>query len=305
MKPEIFAVAGGKGGVGKSVTSILLARAFSLADKKTVLVDGDLGGANLHTLVGMNYPQYGLIDFLLGRVQSLEDILLYTPDKNVRLISGAGDFLGMANLKWTVKAKLIRHLKNLDADRVIIDLGAGASFNTLDLFLTAKKHVVVLSPEPTSLQNLCEFLKYCVGRLLYAKFSKDEKVKLLLDRFVFPNRPDSNITLGEFLEKLTSGNNQLSREINTVLQNFQPYVVVSMAENQAEATKYFNMVEKTAKKYFKMNLSLLCTVFREEIIHDYIRNSRSLFAIDTGANHYSLMKMGQVLNRKTSRLVGY
>lgn len=294
--PTIYAVAGGKGGTGKSVSSIMLSRAFSLDGKSTVLIDADLGAANLHTLMGMDFPRKGLSHFLTNRVSSLEDIMLLTSDKNIRLISGAGEVLGMANLKSTVKTKMIRHIKNLDVDRVILDLGAGTSFNVLDLFLTAKRHVLVISPEPTALQNVYEFLKFSIDRLLRARFSQHETITKYLHRFIHPERGRAITTVSELVSKIGARNKGLADQVENVIKLFNPYVMINMAESQAEAIKYYKAVEKTAHRYLSLEIQLLGPFFKGQEIQNAIKARQSLLSIRLGINSYPLMKVKNTLS---------
>ena len=118
---KFWAIGGGKGGVGKSLVTVLVGAALARLDKKVVIVDADLGGSNLHTLVGIRYPAFTLVDFLKKNVSSLEEILLDTPVENMKIICGADDILGLANPKHTQKAKIFNHLKTLEADFILID----------------------------------------------------------------------------------------------------------------------------------------------------------------------------------------
>ena len=164
--PEVLAVGGGKGGVGKSVIAANLAVAVSRRDLRVVLIDGDLGGANLHTLLGILEPRRSLSDFFSRRVSSLEEVRIATSEPNLELISGAQAHLEMANPAYAQKEKLLRHIRALEADLVVIDIGAGSSFNTLDLFLAAQQSMLVVVPDPTSIENAYHFLKAAFFRLL-------------------------------------------------------------------------------------------------------------------------------------------
>lgn len=137
--PQVWAIGGGKGGAGKSVVSTILAFWLARMGKRTVLVDVDLGGANLHTLLGIKSPLKTLNDFITKKSEALEDICIDTEAQNLRLISGASDVLSLANPHFSQKVKLINHFSRLDADYVMLDLGAGTSFNVLDFFLAANK----------------------------------------------------------------------------------------------------------------------------------------------------------------------
>ena len=82
-KPQIWAVGGGKGGVGKSILSVLMALSLANQDKRTILVDVDLGGANLHTLLGIKNPPKTVNDFILKKYPSIEDICIDTEADNL------------------------------------------------------------------------------------------------------------------------------------------------------------------------------------------------------------------------------
>ena len=105
---KLTAVGGGKGGVGKSLTSVNLATYFALQGRRVVLIDGDLGGADLHTLLGMAPPRLSLASFIKREVETLDEILVETPVPGLRLMAGGSDILGLANPQFAQKMKLIR-----------------------------------------------------------------------------------------------------------------------------------------------------------------------------------------------------
>jgi len=164
--PAIWAFASGKGGVGKSVIAANLGVALTRAGHRTVLVDADLGGANLHTILGMPNPRLTLSDFLARRVATLEDVVIPTPIHGLALVSGARALLESANPSHTQKEKILRHVAGLKVDDVLLDLGAGSSFNVLDFFLASRRSIVVVIPEPTSVENTYQFLRSAFYRKL-------------------------------------------------------------------------------------------------------------------------------------------
>jgi len=122
---KIWAVGGGKGGVGKSLIAANLGIMLARQADKVILVDLDLGGANLHTCLGVELPKYTISDFIGRHVDSIEQLIVPTTIKNLGLISGAQDLLDIANLKYAQKQRFLSKLSDLDADYVILDLGAG------------------------------------------------------------------------------------------------------------------------------------------------------------------------------------
>ena len=165
-RSRILAVGGGKGGVGKSLVSANLAAALAAAGRRCVVIDADLGGANLHTLFGVTRPRYSLSHLLAGEVSALADLMVPTSVPNLWLVSGNQALLEMANLGHGQKMRLVRQIQRLDVDDVVLDLGAGSAFNVLDFFLLARRGLVVTTPEPTAIENAEHFLRAAFYRSL-------------------------------------------------------------------------------------------------------------------------------------------
>ena len=132
--PLRVAVGGGKGGVGKSVVAANLACAMAELGFRTILVDADLGSANQHTLFGIDRPGVTLQALIDRKIETLEEAVTPTPYGRLFLVPGSGAVVGAANVAHGQKLKLIRHIARLDADAIIIDCGAGTSYNVVDLF---------------------------------------------------------------------------------------------------------------------------------------------------------------------------
>ncbi len=141
---RLWSIGGGKGGIGKSLITLGLAISLARLGKQVILIDGDLGGANLHTLMRV-HPQVNLEDFLTRKVARLEDTIIETTVEGVGLICGADDFLGAANPTYAQKTRLLNQIEALPAQYVLLDLGAGTSFNTLDFFNYCGTKIVLLT----------------------------------------------------------------------------------------------------------------------------------------------------------------
>ena len=155
----IIPVASGKGGVGKSVITANLS--VSLAEKgcRVVAVDLDLGGSNLHTCLGLDNNNPGIGDYLRAHYGNLDELLVDTYHPNLKFLAGDARSPLMANLHTAQKNKLMNHLRKLDADYVLLDLGSGSAYNTLDFFAMSYNGLMVCTVEYTSLMNLLTFLK--------------------------------------------------------------------------------------------------------------------------------------------------
>lgn len=170
--PTFIAVGGGKGGVGKSILSANLSARFAQAGFKVLLVDLDLGSANLHTYFGLGVPKRTLADFLLYERSSFEDILLKTSAPGVFLAAGGNDETWADSADYGSGAfvalwdALIYAKKNLGVHVVVLDLGAGTHRHTIDFFTAAHMGIVSVLPEPTSIENAYSFLKATMWRLI-------------------------------------------------------------------------------------------------------------------------------------------
>lgn len=180
-RARLVAVASGKGGVGKSTTVANLALVLARAGQSVVVVDLDVGGADMHVMFGELSPRLTLSDFVDRRTQSLEDVaqpIGWCP--RLRLIAGTGDTLRNTNPAAAIKKKLERHVRALDADVVLLDIGAGTNYHALDFFLWADVPVVVATPDPTSVLDLYKFIKLAatrrVANVLGAKNAVSENV---------------------------------------------------------------------------------------------------------------------------------
>jgi len=156
---RVYSIGGGKGGSGKSFIATSLGVLLAKQGKRVVLVDLDLGASNLHTLLGQKIPQKGLDAFIDKETRNLEDLALPTTIPNLHLISSTKCSLEIANLFYAQKVKLISAINNLPFDYILLDLGPGTHFNTLDFFLIAPEGLFVATPEPTAIENTFNFIK--------------------------------------------------------------------------------------------------------------------------------------------------
>jgi len=180
-KSQIWAVGGGKGGVGKSFISSSLAICLGRLGFSVTALDLDLGSANLHTCLGAPIPKLSLSDFLNNRVESLEDLLQETKLLKVQFISGSNDAVNIPNLSGAQKQRLLKGISNLSTDFIILDLGAGTHNNTLDFFLYSDVPILTSVPEPTSIENTYRFIKSSFYRKL-CLLTKDPSLKELIDQ---------------------------------------------------------------------------------------------------------------------------
>lgn len=268
---RILAVGGGKGGIGKSLVSANLGIALAQRGANVVLVDADLGGANLHTCLGVPTPTRTLSDFIEHRVERIEDALLPTGVERLSLLSGAHDMLDAANPKHGKKQRLIRHVSTLDADYVIIDLGAGTSFNTLDFFLAADRGIVVMLPEPTSIENAYRFIKAAFFRKLQMLEGKHGIKEWVAEAVA--GRPGAPQTPWEIIARLRERDSVAASALELDLAGFRPWLVVNQARSRSDYD-VGTTVSAAWKKFFGLDLGYLGAVTYDDEVWKSIRTRR-------------------------------
>jgi flagellar biosynthesis protein FlhG len=155
----VVAIAGGKGGVGKSLVAANVGIFLSTLGKRVVLVDGAFGAANLHLFAGVPRPARTLGEALLEGGPSLAELTVPTHVPGLRLIAGASDPPWVAQPGPGMVRVIADQLRALPADLVVVDLGAGLAPATLELFLEADVGVLVAIPDPTSIELMLRFVK--------------------------------------------------------------------------------------------------------------------------------------------------
>lgn len=244
---RIIAVGGGKGGVGKSILSIALSVGLARRGQNVVIADLDLGAANLHTYMGIFQKTPSLADFILSKKSSLDSIMVDTSVKNLRLISGSQFVPGMANPAHWTKIKLMRHLQAIEADTLIIDLGAGVHFNTLDFFGLSDRGIVVTMPEPGAVMNAYSFLKGALFRKLQNVFKRHPKIGPLIDE---KSKRDNE---GDFtFEWLCKQVQDIAPEtaplIHEVSENFRPYLIINKMSDSHSSVLVRNLLHLCKNK---------------------------------------------------------
>lgn len=156
--PLVFSVTSGKGGVGKTNIAVNLAVCLAQAGKRVVLLDADLGLANVDVLLGLTPPRNFFHLFHDGA--RLEDILFATP-YGFSILPASSGMSEMLALSTGQKLELLEAVDALEdqIDYLIVDTGAGISDNVLYFNLAAQERLVILTPEPTSLTDAYALIK--------------------------------------------------------------------------------------------------------------------------------------------------
>jgi flagellar biosynthesis protein FlhG len=270
----MIAVGGGKGGVGKSLLSSNLALHLAGIGQRVVLLDADLGGANLHTCLGMRMPKATLSDFVGRRVDSLEDIMTPTGFDNLSLISGALDLLNAANPKYSEKMRLMSSLAALDTDCIIIDLGAGTSFHTLDFFLLANHGILATLPEPTSIENVYRFIKAVCYRRLQA-LQIEWKLGTAVQEALRERQERGLRSPATILAQVARFDPSLARRLGEALDALNLGLVINQARTPEEHL-LGRSIGEACRKYLGVKLQYLGAIPYDEAVWQSVRKRRPI-----------------------------
>ena len=168
------------------------------------------------------------MDFFNGTVGDLKEILLDTSIYNLKFISGAGGVVGSANPFHTQKLKLFRFLKKLPFDHMVLDLGAGTSYTTIDFFLNATDHIIVTTPETPSIQSAYNFIRICVFRKLYASMNRSSQAWEILEKAKVPTPDGKVFGFSDLFAEIEKSDPENLRDFKAFQQSFKPNLIVNM-----------------------------------------------------------------------------
>lgn len=273
-RQKVWAIGGGKGGVGKSLVTANTSICLALMGYKVITIDLDLGGANIHTCLGIPIPDKTLSDYISGKVKDIADLLVPTPIQNLSIISGAQDELGMANLKNMHKNKILSSFEKLDADYILLDLGAGTSTNTLDFFLAADKGILVVLPEPTSIENTYRFIKAFYHRRLK---SIEDLLDLapLINKAMNAKLSTENNTPSDLIKRVIAVDEESGMKLQHELGKIKPHLIINQVRNQNDIDIGFS-IQSVCRRYFGLDMEYVGYLDYDSSVWQSIKKRRPL-----------------------------
>ncbi|MEK6790377.1 MAG: P-loop NTPase [Deltaproteobacteria bacterium] len=274
FRPSIWAIGGGKGGVGKSLVAANLAIMLTRTGSKVLLVDADLGASNLHTFLGIEGAGKTLSDLLTGKAADLQSVANRTPIPNLDLVSGAQDSLDTAEYAATRLCAALRTCA--DYDVVLLDMGPGTSASILDLFLTADHGILLTTPEPTSVENTYRFLKSLFLRRMKNILNGQEHgpSRTLLEKALQGRSLGEMKTISDILAKMKALNSGSSGR-----QDFLGEARLSIIVNQTrsiEDKRIGPSMIKAGSDYFGVEINHLGDILFEHSVLESVRKRRPL-----------------------------
>lgn len=273
--PTLIPVAAGKGGVGKSMLTANLAIALSGMGHRVLAIDLDLGGCNLHHFFGLDNRYPGIGDFLKARQGELTDYIRPLGGTNIGFIPGDGKTPFMANIAHVQKIKLINRIGKLDADFILMDLGAGSAFNTLDFYALGRRGIMVTTPDYPSILGMLGFLKQYLFRIIERYLVKHRSVHRQVKRmFTHPmkRQPPSISELCRHVEEQEPG---VAREVREFYRQCRPRVVFNRGRVPEEATMAAN-ISRSMQKILDIESDFFGFIFEDAAVGLSLKNKENL-----------------------------
>ncbi len=287
---RIISIGGGKGGVGKSVVAANVAVAMAEKGVRVVLADLDLGAANQHLLLGVDRPRPGISALLSPDITDVSQALSATPVANLSLLSGTGASVGAANITHAEKLRILRKLRTLPADVVIVDVGAGVGYNVLDFFELGTQRVVVVTPQVTSIHDAYAFLKGAVLRTLRHQAKKTTEIELL--KAAEASTEGDKVT--DLLARIRSRDREFGDKVMETLRRFPAYLVGNQVSNPAQAG-VFGSVSKMMQDYLGITVPILGWLRASTKISDSINKRQPLTLGGSGEDARTLRGIADAL----------
>ena len=258
-----ISIGSGKGGTGKTMVIANLALLLAKTGKKVCLVDLDLGGADVHLLFGLFEPKRTLTDFLTRQVDSINDVVhtLYSYN-GLQIVPGTGDTLQTSNMTYQEKQRLLRGLGDIDADVLLIDVGAGTSYHALDFFMQSDIQICVTLPDPTAIMDLYTFLQLATIRRVLSGFLSQSDVASALKKHSFKS-------LQEVFDLAEATREGAKEQGQQALKFFHPLLIINRDRDNGSVN--INKLRKMVTKYLGIDIPELGNIPEDNIIHDALK----------------------------------
>ena len=260
---QIWAVGGGKGGVGKSFVISNVAQHLARDGRRIVLIDADLGGANLHSFFGVDRPKTTLTDFF-DKNAPLQSLISETGIDNLGLLVGALDSLATDHIRFSQKMKLFRHIRKLHADYILIDIGAGTHFHSVDSFLLADTLIAVVVPEIIAIENLYYFFKNVFYRRLVRTMAESGQKALITE--TWKKRHSLGIgNIRQLADYLRTRSEAVAAVVDAAADSLQFNIVVNKVRRRQEI-KVGYAVRSICAKYFGLRAGYAGYIEYDELV---------------------------------------
>jgi len=279
VKRKVIPIASGKGGVGKTVIAVNLAIHLAKMGMDTVVIDLDLGGSNLHTILGMKNNRMGIGNFLSDPRASFDQIVQMTSYENLRYVPGDVLVTGTQDLQLSQKKRIIDGILNLDVDYVIIDLASGSSPQVLDFFLISNCGFLITTPQTISILNVYNFFKNLIVRFFQRALKENDKVSNYLKKVLKEKKPGEHFSLGAIIKQITDIDSNAGQKARQYVSVLQPKIIVNMAKSPEELDTAENLKD-LIKTTLELDVECMGMLFLDLKMDEAVSSKKPLVVFD-------------------------
>lgn len=280
--PVILPVGGGKGGIGKSTVAANLGLALARLEHPTALIDADLGGSDLHIVLGLANDRPGLGELIASRDSGLEQVV--QPALEPRLFFAPGDamMVATANPSFQKKRKILFAIKKLPQEFVLIDLGPGTAITVMDFYLTSPLSVLVMLPERAAVLATFNFLKNAVFRALERIFRDNAKTAAALEDFRQRSRGPGAVKMKDLVAAIDAAAPGEGRRAARAVGRWRPKLVVNRVRRMDDFV-YASQLERWAREDLGISVEVLGFLPEDDVCLEAARQGSPALDLDPRA----------------------
>jgi flagellar biosynthesis protein FlhG len=264
---QLWVVASGKGGVGKTFISASLGLTLSKLGHSVVIVDLDLSGANLHTSLGMEPSHLSIRQYFEGS-KTLQETVLPTPYPHLSFVQGFWDSWTPTDFSLEHTQKLIADLKALKADYVIVDLSPGSQDSTLELLRVANEKIIVSTPEPTSIEKTYRFVESFMAHSLKHNSQPEAYTQLIQTLRAHRQRIlDRPFSFRSYLKE----NEGIRSDFFESLTNAPVRLIINSSRSQSNIDLGYS-IKSVCSKYYDLSIDYMGAVDYDNAVWQSVRN---------------------------------
>ena len=261
----LLTVAGGKGGIGKSCLAANLGLVLARLEHKTILIDADLGGSDLHSILGLDNDLPGLGELLTQKGLQLYDLVHPVLENHLFLVPGDSMLVATANPSFQKKRKLLNAISNLDSDFTLLDLGPGTSITVMDFFLVSPLSLLVMLPERSAVLNAFNFLKNALFRVLERSFKQNSKSERVLAEYRSRGRGPGAMDTRALVDSLEQALPGCGEKAWKRISELRPKLVLNRAR-RVDDFIYASQLERWASKDLGIKVEVLGLLPEDEVL---------------------------------------
>lgn len=273
----VLPVGGGKGGIGKSVLTANLGLALARLEHRVIVIDADLGGSDLHNLLGQDNERPGLGEVLTGQAADVRQVVHPILEPRFSFVPGDALVVATANPSFQKKRKLLHRIKALEADFVLLDLGAGTAITVMDFFLTSPVSLLVMLPERPAVLSAFNFLKNAVFRALNRIFRGNAKTGAVLASYQERSRGPGAMKMADLLAALDKAASGEGSRAKRAVERWRPKLVLNRVRLMDDFV-YAHQLERWARDDLGLLIEVAAFLPEDEVVRE--AGAQNLPALD-------------------------